>query len=104
MRALKEERDIDALVRCPDAQEIKRVKSSKKDDLDFDSVADPENLEEAADLVEELYKLLCKACICSAPKAPFRQSASRRSSFSIRCWRSGTGIWTRTGSCERRSH
>ena len=107
MRALKEERDIDALVRCPDAQEIKRVKSSKKDDLDFDSVADeastfidyalrqyyfapnmyvpkrerpkwrfiakrlyrnivpcaadPENLEEAADLVEELYSLLCKA-------------------------------------------
>jgi hypothetical protein len=101
MRALKEERDIDALVRCPDAQEIKRVKSSKKDDLDFDSVADeastfidyalrqyyfapnmyvpkrerpkwrfiakrlyrnlvpcaadPENLEEAADLVEELF-------------------------------------------------
>jgi len=107
-KALKEERDIDALVRCPDAQEIRRVKSAKKEALDFDSVADqartliddasrqyyfapnmyvpkrerpkwrfvakrlyrnlvqcaadPENLEEAADLVEELYKLLCKAC------------------------------------------
>ena len=106
-KALKEERDIDALVRCPDAQEVRRVKSAKKEALDFDSVADeartfidyalrqyyfapnmyvpkkerpkwrfvakrlyrslvqcaadPENLEEAADLVEELYLLLCKA-------------------------------------------
>ncbi len=107
-KALKEERDIDALVRCPDAQEVRRVKSSKEEAIDFDSVADEartfidyalrqyyfapnmyvpkrerpkwrfiakrlyrnlvqcaadaENLEEAADLVEELYKLLCKAC------------------------------------------
>ncbi len=107
-KSLREEQDIDALVRCPDAQEIRRIKSSKKEVLDFDCVADeartfisyaahqyyfapnmyvpkrerpkwrfvakrlyrslvqcaadPENLEPAADLVEELYLLLCKGC------------------------------------------
>lgn len=106
-KALKEERDIDRLVLCPDAEQVKRIKSSRKEDLDFDSVADearafidyasrqyyfapnmyvakkerpkwrfiakrlfrslvqcaadPENLEPAADLVEQLYMLLCKA-------------------------------------------